>query len=343
MKKLIIASILTMMVVLSACGTIDPLTILKANSQVSEFLEQYPDADLTMTRLSAAMIAGENDIVNDFCGITLEEKPHYKITLMDVKSNLDIFAYIDAEINEIVCLKKIGKTEADIIEEKYETKPKKEDPETNKGCESEVVLKAEESDGKIKLEWTPYQCSTFKGYKVVWSESVENPKYPENGYLKYITNKYDTDMAHKAKAETNYYAITVLTTEGKVYSNTVKIAAEVEDESDDSSDNDSSDDDHDELELEYELEDGNLKLKWDEYEGNDLTYYKVVWSQENDDLMYPGDSYIQVISDSETTRYEVPSKKFKDGINYYRISAILDGFYKDSDKRINSNVVEIEK
>jgi hypothetical protein len=67
----------------------------------------------------------------------------------------------------------------------------------------------------------------------------------------------------------------------------------------------------------------------------------VVWSKTNENLMYPEDSYIKVISDKTNTRFIVPSKKYLEGTNYYRISAIFEGF--DDDKRINSNVITLEK
>ena len=142
----------------------------------------------------------------------------------------------------------------------------------------------------------------------------------------------------------NYYAITVLLKDGKVYSNPVEIVVEEY--------NESEEEEEPEEEIEYDAvleygftEEDVLVLEWNAYPENDLSYYKVVWSQTNADLMYPEDSYIKVISNAATNRYEVPEDKFLNGTNYYRISAIRNGFYpsKDTSKRINSNVVTVEK
>jgi hypothetical protein len=46
--------------------------------------------------------------------------------------------------------------------------------------------------GKITLKWQPTTASDFSYYKVVVSKSNANPKYPEDGYLMYITDKNTT-------------------------------------------------------------------------------------------------------------------------------------------------------
>ena len=109
MKKYIIGILLIFVLLISACSSMDPLALVKANSQVQQFLKDYPNADVLMTRLSETQIADENVVVKEVCGIELEEKPYYKVKIMDTDSDLEIYAYIDIETEDMVCLIKIGK------------------------------------------------------------------------------------------------------------------------------------------------------------------------------------------------------------------------------------------
>ncbi|MBN2880479.1 hypothetical protein JXM83_00360 [Candidatus Woesearchaeota archaeon] len=87
--------------------------------------------------------------------------------------------------------------------------------------------------------------------------------------------------------------------------------------------------------LKYEVtEDNRIKLSWDAVpEDENFQYYKVVRSKENKKLQYPEDGYIQVESNRLNTGY-TDEKPLKEA--YYRITAVY------SDKKTNSNVIEIE-
>jgi hypothetical protein len=92
------------------------------------------------------------------------------------------------------------------------------------------------SGDTINTSWTSVPADTitvngvtyqgFKGYKVVASDTVQNPVYPDNGYLEYITDKqsnnYAVSISNKSlKSGTKYYfAITYLFDNGKFTSNT---------------------------------------------------------------------------------------------------------------------------
>ncbi|UWG97642.1 S-layer protein [Dehalobacter sp. DCM] len=54
-------------------------------------------------------------------------------------------------------------------------------------------VSGEVSNGAVVLTWDPINHSKFLGYKVVVSKESPNPKYPDNGYLYYIT---DANMTH---------------------------------------------------------------------------------------------------------------------------------------------------
>ena len=52
----------------------------------------------------------------------------------------------------------------------------------------------------------------------------------------------------------------------------------------------------------HHMTDDGVKLVWNNYEGDNLKYYKVVWSQKNADPKYPEDGHIKAISNSEKSR-----------------------------------------
>jgi hypothetical protein len=211
-------------------------------------------------------------------------------------------------------------------------------------CPESVTLSGDVEDGMITLLWTPYECADFQGYKVVWSDAVADPRYPAQGYVRLISQSDRSSYEESARAEHNYYGITVLTKSGKVYSNPVHVVSADYDEGDDEDDDSSVAVDYDAV-LGHELTDGTLVLSWNAYPESDLAYYKVVWSQSNPELQYPDDGHIAVITDKSQTAYSVPANKYKEGTNYYRVSVIRQGFYPDKaeEKRINSNVVVVEK
>lgn len=297
-------------------------------------------SDEDLERIAEKAIVCEKPYIRHASACCLDTDDN-KICDADERELTDDEESEEKEINEKKKIEKKEKTEVK-SEEKHEEKDddgKDDDDEKyyDYDCDNEIDLEGEvDDDEEIYLKWTPYRCEDFKAYKVVWSDEIEFPKYPENSYIHVISNMDEHYMEDKIRGKMNYYSITVLTKDDKFYSNPIKLVVEdiVEETQPDY-----------EPELDYELEDGIITLKWDKYKGSDLSYYKVVWSQENKNLMYPEDDYIEVITDRTQTTYEVPAKKYKDGINYYRISAILDDFYptKDESQRINSNVLKIEK
>jgi hypothetical protein len=441
-KTISLLLIIISFLALFGCSGLDPLSIIKSNSQVKDFLDRYPNADVTLVKLNAESVESENLFVKEICDVLLAKKDHYKAEIFDSETDLKLYVYIEKDTQDIICLKKIGK---EIEEEKEFTKEhdefskeKEHVEEKNDECNKDIELVEYIHDNKVTLKWDKYLCDDFKGYKVVWSETVKNPKYPENSYIEYITDKSKTYFEDKVKKENNYYSITVLTIEGYVYSNSVYIEYE-ETEPEENCDLNLRgyvDEDmgvikwtpceytnfkgykivqssnvenprypkdgyikyildykEDELEvnlekgknyfgitiiltdgskkysnfltleykekveventeinysinLEHELNNESLELFWNSYEGNDFEYYKIVWSTENSNLMYPEDGYIKYISDKENSEFLVSDLNFVNGTNYYRISAIFSDYYtnnNDPNKRINSNVLEVVK
>ena len=68
-----------------------------------------------------------------------------------------------------------------------------EDTTTNVSHPVPVVTAQSEETG-VKLSWNKINDDRFTGYKVVVSKSTKNPKYPDHGYARYITNSNTTSF-----------------------------------------------------------------------------------------------------------------------------------------------------
>ena len=89
-----------------------------------------------------------------------------------------------------------------------------------------ISFKAELKDWKVYTSWTKYNKNEgFKYYKVIRSQTVSNPIYPDNWYIKYSTNlDYLNYVDEKVPVWTSYYRVCAITTEKNRYcSNVVKI------------------------------------------------------------------------------------------------------------------------
>lgn len=93
------------------------------------------------------------------------------------------------------------------------------------------------SGEEVDLKWNRISHPKFQGYKVVISSTNPNPGYPDDGYYKYITDSYDTEVSVEAgesfnngkKSETlesgrtYYFSITALYNDRNVPGNTIRI------------------------------------------------------------------------------------------------------------------------
>jgi len=167
-------------------------------------------------------------------------------------------------------------------------------------------LVVRESGDAIELDWNRIDHPDFEGYKVVVSEDNDAPQYPEDGYMKYITNKDETtfDIAKGDKAynadfngieygESYYASITVLYKGGKTFSNTVKFELEEEERN------------YIEPILSLDMDSEIAKLSWTRIDHSDFEGYKVVVSISNDDPSYPNDGYMAYITDKNQADYEI--------------------------------------
>lgn len=194
-------------------------------------------------------------------------------------------------------------------------------------------------DGSVLLTWDKIENSEFSGYKVVASATNSAPCYPDDGYIKWITDKNTTSLLVDASFSSSlspgteyYFSITALYSNQtiKIPGNAVKIKYL-----------DSS------VQSEFafttisgqRLPDGNILLTWDAIDAEGFSGYKVVASSSNPSPSYPADGYIRWITDKSVTSLLVDgsfSTALSEGTGYYFSITVL---YNDQSVRIPGNAV----
>ncbi len=200
----------------------------------------------------------------------------------------------------------------------------------------------------IQLDWNKIDHDDFNGYKVVVSKKDDSPVYPDNGYMKYITDKdstafeikvgdkaYNADFVKIEKGQWYYAAISVLYDDETIVSNTVKFKIDEE-----------VSDDYITPNLVMRSSGNSVELDWNKIDHPDFEGYKVVVSKENKTPQYPADGYMKYITNKDETTIEinVGDKAYNsdfNGIefneNYYAAITVL---YKGG--KTYSNTVKFE-
>lgn len=212
-------------------------------------------------------------------------------------------------------------------------------PESSVTTKGPTVLTSV-NGSKITASWSKNTADDFQGYKIVLSRSDSSPVYPENGYLKWITNR-DTisceiyaglsynggDVGDSLQAGAKYYlSITAVTDNGKFPGNTVQITMPAAPASSALPT----------ATISVTNADGGVKLTWTKISDERLNGYKVVLSDSDTDPRYPEDGYFEWITDASRTYTYVHAGdgyngdndfdgKFKSGTTYYaRITALFN-------------------
>jgi len=178
-------------------------------------------------------------------------------------------------------------------------------------------------DGGLKLTWTKETSDELLGYKVVISESNPTPSYPDDGYLRWITDRDETsiiidnsetynggDIDGLLKPETTYYfTITYLYEEGKKTTETVtaKTPADLKSPIEIEPLDPAS------LILSVEVLDQSLSLTWTAEPSTSLRGYKVVISEFNPTPSYPDDGYLRWITDYQENSIVIDNSEAYNG------------------------------
>lgn len=193
------------------------------------------------------------------------------------------------------------------------------------------TISGEVTDNGIRLNWTKITNASFNGYKVVASKTNPHPKYPDDGYLYYITNSSTTTVLipfSSLHADTNYYfSITALYDGGKVSGNAIMLKTP-------------------EQEILYEsttlsgvANSTGIVLEWNAVDVPGAQGYKVVASIGDSTPSYPENGYIEYITNLFDTRreYNNPHGTLQAGQSYWFAITIL---YSDGTK-ITSNAINL--
>jgi len=188
---------------------------------------------------------------------------------------------------------------------------------------SDLKLQVSVFDDYLKLAWTKETDATLQGYKVVISQYNAHPSYPDEGYLKWITDyrtttlKIDNSIAYNGgdfgkylKPDTKYYfSITYVYKDKKVTTDPVRITTP----SSLGAPASATDLAPDLLKLQVETVDDHLTLSWTKEPSSNLQGYKVVISKNHTSPAYPDDGYLKWITDHATTTIDVDNSTTYNG------------------------------
>ncbi len=258
-----------------------------------EILDEYEDGDLVSKNLRPYVAtAVENKLIQ---GYEIEGKKFLKP--LDLVTRAEVAKMIINLGNEtgIEIGEKVVVGDEDLGEE---------DPAE---YSDEINLSANMTNRSMVLNWDPVSVEGFRGYKVVISKSNEDPTYPGDGYYEFITDNSETEVEvpfgaiyhngdFRVFGPGKYYVrIVVLRKDGfkKLHSNVVRV--EVLGDLIPAKD----------FNLNAAVENGELKLKWDEASADGFNGYKIVMSKTNPNPTYPDDGYHSYITDRSTTSASV--------------------------------------
>lgn len=95
-----------------------------------------------------------------------------------------------------------------------------------------------------------------------------------------------------------------------------------------------------EIKLEHDINGNEVKFSWTKAEDEQFRYYKLVYSYDNDELIYPDDGHLHY-SDKTSENYKTTEYKQW----YWRVCAVFRGFYEEYEKeqyRKCSNVIYLD-
>ena len=208
----------------------------------------------------------------------------------------------------------VGKTEPSETEVKEtdpkptESEPKETEPEeTVKPTAvpvvhaAPVVTATARADG-VKVSWEKIAADDLSGYKVVYSKTNPNPKYPDDGYYVYITDADTTSSlvkASKVDAGDYYFSVTALYDDGTaVAGNAVRktmpeyVAP-------------TPSGDRVKPTVSVSVGTDYVKVSWSKITSEDLVGYKVVASVGNSNPKYSEDGYYTWITNRDTTSCKI--------------------------------------
>jgi hypothetical protein len=219
------------------------------------------------------------------------------------------------------------------------------------------------SGEKIVLSWSAETAEGFQGYKVVASKTNPNPKYPDDGYLKYITERDKTSVSLSAgscglKGGTEYYfSVTYMFADGSaIAGSAVKLKvpkasgpdptecptecpteAPTECPTECPTDNpadcptecptEQPGGDYASSSIHCSIDGAKVRLSWSKIEDPRFSGYKVVYSTSNPSPKYPNDCYKYYITNAGDTGCSFDASEIgcPGTVCYFSITVLYDG------------------
>lgn len=226
------------------------------------------------------------------------------------------------------------------------------DPLPPESLKLDVILK----DTGLKLLWTKEVSDQLQGYKVVISQGNPNPSYPDDGYLKWITDRnmnyiyvdnktmYNGgDIDGYLKADTNYYfTITYIYKDGSVTTSPVMVKTPVNMYTPGSEPTLKAE----QIDVNAFIDGAVIKLNWTKETNISLQGYKVVISKNNSTPSYPGDGYLVWITDCTKNYWIIDNKTAYNGGDFGEYLEANQTYYITvtyvyGDKKITGEVIQV--
>jgi hypothetical protein len=216
----------------------------------------------------------------------------------------------------------------------------------------EVILK----DTGFKLLWTKEPSDQLQGYKVVISQTNPNPSYPDDGYLKWITDRYTNyiyidnktmynggDIGGYLKADTDYYfSITYVYKDEKITTQPVLIKTPSTLYTPGSEPTLTVED----IDVNATIYGSTVKLIWTKETSSKLQGYKVVISKNNSTPSYPNDGYLVWITDCTKNYWIIDNKTAYNSGDFGEYLEANQTYYVTityvySDQKVTSETIQI--
>ena len=181
---------------------------------------------------------------------------------------------------------------------------------------------------KIILRWNPIYDKRLQGYKVVISRNNSNPKYPDDGYLYWITNKntitaiIDNREPYKngdfgknlTPGEKYYFSITAVYNDVKVPGNAIVLTFPDSEKPNDTKNSAQYSAPHVTASVSSSIYENKIMLNWHPIIDSRLQGYKVVISKNTANPKYPENGYLYWITDKNRATAVIDNKEpYKNG------------------------------
>jgi hypothetical protein len=173
----------------------------------------------------------------------------------------------------------------------------------------DTMVEGRVSGESIILSWEKARAEGFQGYKIVASETNPNPRYPDDGYIEYITDRDTTSFSlyegmGGLKANTNYYfSVTYLYDGDKVIGNAVQL--KVPEKEGKPEPPKPAPGEHAASTIAGSMDGTTVHLSWSGISDPAFNGYKVVHSFSDTTPTYPENSYIEYITNASQTSFDV--------------------------------------